>query len=97
MSIRSPYDTTQLFVSYGTSHTLEDTITTYSRQASKIRRRLKPLRHLSLNHKHIATQGGNFTGFQDAFHTTATEEANIKLLELLGENSILYDYRDLAY
>jgi hypothetical protein len=46
---------------------------------------------LSLSHKHIVTEDGNSTGFENALpvYTIMNEEENIKLVAPVGKHAVL--------
>ena len=54
---------------------------------------------LSLSRKDIATEGGSLTGFYNAslVYVSMSEEANIKLAELVGEHFISCGCKDPGY
>jgi len=53
----------------------------------------------SLSRKHLATEVGNPTDFQNAllFYASNGEKANIKPVKLDGEHAVFYEWKDHGY
>jgi len=95
MAMRLAYGATQPCVSNGTPHAVDDTVTTCLRLIYGLRWRLSLLCRLSLSRKHIATESGNFMGFQIALliYASTSEEVNSKFVELFGKLPVFRGYR----